>query len=752
MRRRNRRLRVDKDEIVKRVLEFYDRELRNRQADREIRLQRYAKYRMWTEPKDFPWPEASNVPLPDMTEKSLRVQDTLVNAVMSQRPAVSPVAIQENDEKKVKDIEELLDYQFFVEAGGETMIGDLADQFVNDPSVTVFIPWVREKRPVTEVREFDPIPDEMEPVDYFRGLIRQAFQQEGTPIKSGWDFETSEGRVSFFTVGDMVEMQWTRETFVYDGPKPQVLEYDDVFYPPRSANLQPPSPSNPRGAKYVVVRSFPHPDEIKRLAKSGFYTVDAETLEALDGHTRSGADEEEKRQKDDLAGQNEDEKRHGLTRLVCFDRYDLDGDGLEEDVVWWVLKESKTLLKVAPLSALYPLDPPRRPLATGSFLPVAARKDGMSLLEMLDGLHDAAKSLLDQVVDAGTMAIAPYWFYRASGSVKPEIIRLGPGDGYPLSDPSRDIVFPKIGDAQSQAFGLNMLAMLQQMGERVSVVGDLQLGRVPAGKSSALRTAGGIALLSGQGEARPERILRRFFGVLVEVWAVMHELNQSYLPKKKQFRMTGYRSKKDDPYREISDPRQIGGRFHFGFSANVLNISKQSLQQNLMMLSSYYISNLALQLGIIQPDGAYRFMRDLGEAFGQDPDKYLSAPHPNAMKRPIIAEEAIGTIISGGIPDGTPMEGAEAHLQRLIEFSQSDEFGLLDTQEKLQIFKGYVEDVREQMALEVRQARLAEAAGQMGGMSQGGPEAAPPDMTQPQVQGGELLDESLPGAGGGANG
>ena len=70
-------LKINEQEIVSRVLDFYERDLEDMSADREARLQRYAKYRQWTEGKDWPYPDSSDVPLPDMAEKSLRVQDTL---------------------------------------------------------------------------------------------------------------------------------------------------------------------------------------------------------------------------------------------------------------------------------------------------------------------------------------------------------------------------------------------------------------------------------------------------------------------------------------------------------------------------------------------------------------------------------------------------------------------------------------------------------------------------------------------------
>ena len=779
-RRRKRRFGGDKQEITSRVLTFYEEDLRNRDVDRDNRLQRYAKYRMWTEGKDWPWPDASDIPLPDMMEKSLRMQDTLYNAMLAERPAITPKAIRKSDAEREGIIAELLDFQFFSEAHGETAVGDAADQFVNDPSVTIFIPWVREERPTTETRLFDPIPPDVPPQVYFEGLVQQTFgTRTFIAADGGWDFEVADDdqvkRVRFWTRKDnMVEMEIRQISTVHDGPVPIVKEYDDVLYPTRAANLQIPGPSNPNGATHVILRSFPTVDEIRRLERSGFYDMmDAADKDALDGLSRSGGDEEEKRQKDALAGKSDEKFRSdvqshtGLTRLMCFDRFDIDGDGLDEDVIFWVLKESQTLLKVARLGDLYPMAPPRRPLAGGSFLPVTARYDGISLLEMLDGLHDAAKALIDQSIDSGTIANSPFGFYRAVSSVKPETIRMLPGELYPLGDPDRDINFPVIGNPQAQGFNLNMLTIIGQMQERVSVIGDLQFGRVPAGKSSALRTVGGLALLTGQGEARPERILRRFFQMWTEVFAQMHELNRRFLPKDKQFRVMGYRSEAEDPYRTVADPAELRGRFTFQFKANILNVSKQALQQSLQALMSIYVSSLAIDMGILQPDGLYRLLRDFGQAFGQDGDKYLSAPSPDSLQPKIFAEQAISEILTDRIPEGVPAEGAQAHLERLEQFINEDTYtdpstaeevpsaGLL-TAPQLQIFQNYQQKVAERVALDQRRAAAAAATQQFGADGGAGgrpPEGGPPSLDNPPLSSGdELIDESLPTAGGGSNG
>jgi hypothetical protein len=757
---RRKSFKFDSADIVKRVLKFNHDDDTARSVEKEVRVQRYAKFRMWTEGKDWPWPDSSDVPLSDMMEKSLRVQDTLHNAVMSARPPIGSKAIGGSSPEKERAIDRLIDYQVFVEQNGENIIGDLADAFVNDGEFTAFIPWVKEFRETSDAKIFDPIPDETEPIDYFQAIIQQEFGSEpAVPSGAdGWDWRVGEAEVSFFTNSKReVERVIKQEVVVYDGPRVIQKEWDEVLYPARAANLQIPGPSNPHGAAHVILVDHPTIDEVRRLHKSGLYDgLTKKDLDKLETAGQNKDNEETSNQKDDLQGVTpapinlKAASQKTVTRLLCFDIFDINRDGVAEDVVWWVIVEIEALARAKIMTEVYPSNPPRRPLAEESFIPIRGRKGGISLLEMMEGLHDVMKMTLDQTVDSGTLKVAPPWFYRPSGSIKPEIIRLAPGEGYPLQDPQRDVNFPQA-NFQAETFGINLLTVMSQWQDHLTTIGPLQLGDVPKGKSSALRTVGGMSMVAAQGEARPERILRRFFNGLASIWEQIHELNQNFLPDQKKIRIIGAKDKAEDPYFTIGR-NDISGQYYFDFTANVLNTSKAALQQALQSLMGTYVSDLAIQLGIIDAAGIYRLLREFGLAFGQDPDQFIKEPEPGAMKPRIFAEEAIAAIMRTEIPNGEPGEGAVAHLEKIQNYLEGDNLGLL-TPPQVEILKVYLQEVAEKAALEQKQQALAQAAQNFGQPAQGGNGTAPgQDATlNAPLQPNELIDESLPGAGGGAN-
>ena len=755
----------DNGKIAKRVCEFASDDEATKAEDYDRRLQRYAKMRMWTDGGDgFPWENSSDVGIPMMMTDCLSMADNLHNAIMSNRPITSSRALQKVDEGNQDLIDDLLDTQIFIEQLGEKVVEESADCFVQDGNFVAFLPWITEERKVWLYQTFDGFGQEM-PIVHFRRIMKQEFPNTAIRMldDEGWDWEVKEKgkdpfEIKFYTDPDTdeIEMTGTKMETVYDGPKIIIKDYEDVLTPIRSANLQPPSPKNPDGAPHVILVDHPTVDEIERLYKSGFYDlIDKKGMDRIKAasQTRAFRHDEAKNQKDSMQGESDSpassDVSHGrVTLYTCFDLYDIDKSGINTDMIWWVIEETETLIKAKPMTEMYPASPPRRPLAEASFGPVKGRREGIGLLELMESMHDFSKQTMDQMVDTGTMTNMPFGFYRATSGIKPEVMRFWPGDLIPVSDPKNDIYYPQMGSGNATSFGLNMMSIADQMTEKLTVRGDLQLGRVPVGRSSALRTSGNMQALLGQAEARPERILRRFLMGWTEISKQIHELNRAFLSKEKQFRIIGIRDPHGDPYRKIM-PGQLKGRYDFDFSINVMNASKMAQQESLEKLMPVYMTELALQLGISTPETIYRMLHDYGKAQGHATGKYINEPNPDASKPPILAEEAIGQILQGIMPVGPPFEGPQGHLDKLQLFMESEHFGLLDTPDSVAMFRAYLSQTSQRLKTEELAKSAANSQQQVGAPTQ--PGTAPPPGNPPLSGDNELLDETLPSAGGGAN-
>lgn len=762
--------------LANRAAHFYSSDVSDRSAEQDMRIQRYAKFRGWSEPKDWPWPEASNLGITDIMQHSLRVQDTLHNAVMSARPPVAAKAHDKGNKEREREVDLLLDYQVFIEQGpsgeGERVIGELIEQFVNDGHFTAMIPWVKEMRDAVDRRTYPPIAEQSnQPAVYFQTILQEAFPNAAlAPNVDGWDWriKAADGEdieASFYTDDeDQVELIIKRKVERFNGPKILPLTWDQVLYPTRAANLQIPGPSNPNGSGHVIIVDNPVLDEIKNLRRSGFYDLlSDEDIDAMasGGNSQGKDDSTDARDAmvDDLAGRattspvatqnNQHEVQRTLTRLLVFDIVDIEGNGQAEDVVYWVIWETQMVCRVRRLTEQYPSNPPRRPLAEAQFLPVEKRRAGIGLIEMVEGLHDAIKTLFDQTIDAGSIRNAPIFFYRSTGATRNEVIRWSPGEGYPLPDPKNDIHIPSFGQGGA-AEAINLITMLTTQQERTTMQSDLAFGQVPRGGASALRTIGGMAMVNNHLEARPERVLRRFFLGLAEIYRQFHVLNQHMLPEEKKILIRGNLRDGKDPYQQIIKRGQIKGDFLFEFSANAFNASRVAFQQSIDQAVSMFINPLMLQMGMIDAQGIYRLARDWADTRGIEPDRYLKPPTVRANIQDILAEEALQTIQQGQRPDGYPAEigGANEHLEKLMEFAGSDELGHLEGVQ-VQLFGEWLNKVRGFVQQEQLQAAAAQFGppGQQGG-GQGGGQARP---GEPPVQTNELLNESLPGAGGGAN-
>jgi hypothetical protein len=749
--------------LVERALGFYDQDTTDRQIEMDMRAQRYAKYRQWeADSATDPWEGAADTRLGDMLRASLRMQDTLYNAVISTRPVVVSKATERKNVVKQEGVDDLLDYQAFVE-NKEEWVSDLVDAFVNDGHFTVFTPWVKEKREASIVSVFPALPDEMEPVEYFSSIIENHWRQDQGKVvlpngNSGWSWivvleDNTEIFVDFWTAEDKeIEMIAKQPVQVFDGPKIMVLDRADVLHPVWAANLQPPGPSNPQGAPHVVLVSRPTVDEVRRLQKNGFYDLlPKEDAEALEKRKLDVSDHIEEVQKDVMAGNQSQEeteaKEHQrVTRLMVFDIVDLDGNGVTEDVVYWVLKEEEKLLRVRRLSEVYPHRRARRPFAEEQFIPVRGRRTGIGLLEIAEPSQDQKKMIIDLLIDSLSMGLTPFGFYRPSGSMNAEIIRLAPGELYPLTTPKDDVYFPPLSMTPA-AMGLNVLSFLDAQQEKTTMQGDLQSGRVPRGKASALRTTGSTAMILSQGEARPERILRRFFHGISNIFSNIHELNTHFIKTDKVFRVTGVMENRTLPYRQVT-AADLDGFYDFEFNANAFNTSKQVMQEALLQVGQVIINPVALQLGTVSQVNVYNWQKDMIKAWGQDYNKYITAPVSQPM---ISVEEVLASILDDTPPRGYPSEGLMPHLEGLQMFMNSEMFGLLE-QHQIQLFTQWVQTVMGYLQQEAQNNALAQAAGGPGGQLQGPGQqtSAPGQEVDPALQENELADETLPSSGGGA--
>lgn len=786
---RKRSLVKDATMVVADLIKKYTDDLQDRSEWNDRRIQRIAKYRGWREGKTYPWAGASDAHLPIIMTDVQRTEDTLHNAVLSVRPVMNAKGTNKDVEQKEKTVDQLLDYQIFIENQGEVRIGNLISSFCQDGQFIAYVPYIKEKQKTTKTHmiDFPPAGKSWEDwlFEHLKSYYPKAIILPGT--KAPWNWIVKEEhpltgdvvlkKLEVFQDEDegRVQVLCHADEVIFDGPSIIPKELEDIVVPGRSENLQPVTMSNPTGAIHMFMVDYPTKDQILRLVESGFY--DEVTKDQIDqikasASTQAGDTSDPEGAKilqDDLTGtttnMHSDEQENAFTRLTFFGRADLDGDGYEEEVVYWLLEKPQILLRARYLTEVYPTTPMRRPFAMAKYIPVNGQFYAIGLIELMESGYDIIKKTFDQMVDSGDLTNTPWGFYRPMSGIRPEVMRMGPGDLYPTNSPKDDVHYPTLPQGMA-SFGHNLIAMVSQILDQTTLVGQLQLGGVPQGKSSALRTTSNMQTLLQQGDARPERVLRRFFTGLVEIWQQFHELNQIFLPKNKQFRIAAGATKDRDPYVTIADRNQISGRFLFDFGASILNTNRSLSTSALQDLLGILVNPLLFQLGIETPENLHKLLSDYIKARGQDPEKYISSPtqDPFANTAKISVEDAIHTIMNGMFPYGASLEPLDQHLQKLLEFTQDkDNMEMLSPQQS-QLLGQYaaqrVAEFQQKMEQQQMMANAQQMQQSMGGApgQEAGQQAAeggtPPNTGvggNAKVQGKEYLDESLPGAGGGSN-
>jgi len=748
--RERRSFTINRGEVVDSVLKRLSQDLDDRSEWMDAYLRRYAKYRGWTEEKSWQFEDASHAHIPITLYTAQRLEDSLYNAVVSQRPAMQAKALQQQDLGKERRIDQLLDYEIFSLAEGERLLGDLIHNYVVDGTAHVMLRWVRGTRPI---RLFERLPAPIPGSDMQTYLLLQFKRLYGEQVtildqrEHKFHLMSAEGPIDLEVFegadGDL-ELVEQRDLRL-DHLGLSVEDIEDIVVPSNAVNPQPPSDSNPRGAHHVFRLCTASLDTVIGRQQSGIYDLltreDLESIRAWADQSPSGDTSRPKVQKDDLEGVDSQSpggghsaEGHQTVRVVeVYDRYDVDGDGLEEDVVFWVVTNAAYgeghLARARYLTEIVPhgRHGARRPIEKFALFPVPNRYYGLSLPDLVEGMQDLMDTFFNMGADFGVLSNAPFFFYRASSGLKPEIIKLNPGEGYPLDDPRNDVYFPQLPNAQGTWIS-GQLALLNQFLERLTMQGQLQFGGIPQGKASAFRTTGTTQAVLQQGDTRIERVLRRLFDGLSRVWDQGLGFCQRYLPPSTEYRILGV-PQADEMFDRITDRKEIAGQFRFEWRATILNTNPLMQRQTAQTLVQILASPFLLQMGIVTPEEVYRAMRRFIETLEEpNPDQYLKRPPGVSSDPKMTAEQAMSSILGGRAPNSVnAMESIQEHAQKLIAFMQSEQFGMLSPQQ-VALFGEYlrrVMDAAQQAAQQQQMAQAAQGFQQQLGGGNGGQPGAP---------------------------
>jgi hypothetical protein len=565
-------------ELVSRVLEDF----RSDDVDRSWlkgKWEKYTKTYLGVEDEEIilPWDGAANVNIPITMIAIETLHPRLYNAIFGMEPIVNVRATEETDVPNEEKLQYFLNWQLLEHANYRRGIKAAIDDWMRNCSIygtsILKIRWEEDKQKVINVNEYGE--ETVEEIINFSGIVV-------TP-----------------------------------------LPIEDFYVPSYAEGVQADE------ADHCIHRCYVPTHVIKAKGKAGIYSnVGKELLSRTMGS--SGEKREIQEAIDDETGvvnvgRTGKENRHDL--LEWYGRYDLNGDGIDEEIVAVVHRDTSTLLFKDYLTKVCPNN--KRPFIDIHLIRVPGCFYSMGLPQLLEGVQDEINKVHNQRLNHGTITSTPFGFIDPACGLAGEDYTLEPGKLIPLDNPQANVYFPQF--AQTQTIGFQEESLFLQYFEKLTGASDMAMGRQPT-VVGATRTATGTQAIINEGNYRFNLFIDRIKIGFKELVTQVHQLNLHFLPLDKgriAFRVTGQGG--ENIYVEISDVKDIQGKFDFIFSGNTTNTNEAlQLEKSLQLyqqLTEPTRLMLFMQLGLITPMNIYNLLRDLCKTFDKkDARSYITKP------------------------------------------------------------------------------------------------------------------------------
>lgn len=538
----------------------------------------------------------------------------------------------------------------------------------------------------------------------------------------------------------------TGETVIV--PKQERVEREEVvtkkcFDGPTTRNLKPEDvlivggDGDPNAADYVIESVYMTASELWTLADRGIF--DEETVKRIiqGGGDIAGSDSPEqiKTIRAYSAGEAHNDKTYDLERyriLECYLKLDVDGSGINSDVVVWVHHKSREILRATYLYRISKNG--KRPYFKIDFHLRDGATYGVGVVEMMYSLQKEIDAMHNIRMDVGLIASQPIGFYRPSSSMSEERLPIEPGALLPLDNPQTDVYFPNLGNRT--AWGFQEEQGLMGYVERLMSVNDIMFGNM--GQQGAARTARGVGALQAETNANLDVLIRRMHRGWKQYLSYTLELLQQKIEPGFVFRLTGEDGQ--DTWRQIVNPESIQGSFDILLEPSSAHSNRQIQIDTANQIYQLTSNPLDLQLGIITPVERFEAIKNLLKVMGvKDYARYLRKPAGG----PSYSPQDMANMVLSGVPvnlDPTSdLQGFIAYVQEIVDnddllgqFNEQQAVALVKKQREAQaLFDALQQQAAQQANVNQQQANASQGQNSMMGstdpMAQGAPAPSPID-------------------------
>ena len=293
-----------------------------------------------------------------------------------------------------------------------------------------------------------------------------------------------------------------------------------------------------------------------------------------------------------------------------------------------------------PLTAVSPIG--RRPWVIEQFIRRTGRPYGIGMPESMRGLAKELDAIHNQRIDAGTIGIIPFGFYRAASSFNPDIVHLGPGVMVPVDD-IKDVMFPNLQTNLVSSYQEERIVI--EYIEKLTATSAYQMGRESDVVKSRATATGTMALIS-QGEQAYTLIGLRCQRMLSRVMTKILQMYQCFMPANFAERIVGDAGELLFP--QGLTPEEIDGGYDAYMTLDSTAGNKaMERQANMVLMQS------AQQLILLAQDPrGYEIAKDFLISIGKiDYEKYLG-PKPEPKQQQGLLPVMQGDGQGGGLLQG----------------------------------------------------------------------------------------------------
>jgi len=385
---------------------------------------------------------------------------------------------------------------------------------------------------------------------------------------------------------------------------------------------------------------------------------------------------QQRRSNSGLTNENNHTELDRYEILECYLKLDVDGNGVNSDVVAWVHPHSGRILRATYLRRINKAG--RRPFIKIDFHKRPGQQYGMGLVEVLYPLSQEIDLMRNSRIDFGMLSTMPFFFYRASSSLDPETIQFEPGMGIPVDDPARDIVFPNLGNRTT--FGYQEEQAINVLVEKLTGVSDLTLG-VVSSSQGASRTATGARTLVNEANANLDVHLRRLMAGWRQTLEYLLHLLQQRVPEDLAFRVTG--DDGNDYWNYIKKQEDIKGDYDFIVDPSSADSNPAVREQRAAEVLQFVSNPLYLQLGMVSPGNVFEAAKSWLQAKNiREVSRYLTKPAEVTFM--MTPEEEANRVLTGQEVALHPQMDHEGFIKYVDEIIGDDNLlGQFDQQQTL---------------------------------------------------------------------